>query len=44
MRIILLAIVIIGGLAYFNVDLHSILDTPVIQNIFSILKGYGIVT
>ncbi len=37
-EIILLAIIIIAALAYFNIDLRSILDTPIIQNIWSIFK------
>ncbi len=39
MKIILLAIIVIGALAYFNVDLRGILDTPIIQNIWGIIKG-----
>ncbi len=38
-EIILLAIIVIATLAYFNFDLRSILDTPIIQNIWSIFNG-----
>ncbi len=39
MKIILLAIIVIATLAYFNVDLRSALDKPIIQNIWGIIKG-----
>ncbi len=36
---ILLAIIIIATLSYFNIDLRGILDMPIIQNILGIFKG-----
>lgn len=37
MQIVLLAIVIIAALAYFNIDLRTIAQNPIIQNIWGIL-------
>ena len=39
MRIVLLVIVVITAFAYFNVDLRGILDNPIIQKIWVIIKG-----
>lgn len=33
MQIVFLAVVIIAGLAYFNIDLRGLLDTPVVHKI-----------
>ncbi len=38
-EIILVAIVVIATLSYFNIDVRNILDTPIIQKIWLILKG-----
>ncbi len=38
-EMILLAIIVIATLSYFNIDLRSIFDMPIIQNIWSIFKG-----
>lgn len=37
MQIVLLAIIIIAGLAYFNIDLRTIFAHPVVQKIVNIL-------
>lgn len=37
MEIVLLAIVIIAALAYFNIDLRTIFESPIVQKIGSIL-------
>ena len=39
MQIILLAIIIIAALAYFNVDVRSIIENPGVQKVLAILKG-----
>ena len=39
MQIILLAIIIIAALAYFNVDVRSIIENPGVQKVLVILKG-----
>lgn len=36
MQIVLLAIVVIAGLAYFNIDLRTIFENPIIQKIWNI--------
>lgn len=36
MEIVLLAIVIIAGLAYFNIDIRTIFESPIVQKIGSI--------
>lgn len=36
MEIVLLAIVIIAALAYFNIDLRTIFENPIVQKIGSI--------
>lgn len=36
MEIVLLAIIIIAALAYFNIDLRTIFENPVVQKIGSI--------
>lgn len=36
-QIILLAIVIIAALAYFNIDLRTLFENPVVQKIWHIL-------
>ena len=36
MQIVLLAIVIIAALAYFNIDLRTIFENPIVQKIGSI--------
>ncbi len=43
MQIVLLAIIVIVALAYFNIDVRGIIDTPIIQKVFVVLKGvwYG---
>ncbi len=43
MKVILLAIVIIAGLAYFSVDLRGILDNQPTQKVLGVLSGawYG---
>lgn len=38
-EIIFMVIVGVVALAYFNVDLHAILNDPLMQKILSILKG-----
>lgn len=37
MQIVLLAIVIIAGLAYFNIDLRTIFENPIVHKIINIL-------
>lgn len=36
MEIVLLAVVIIAALAYFNIDLRTIFESPIVQKIGSI--------
>lgn len=36
MQIVLLAIVIIAALAYFNIDIRTIFESPIVQKIGSI--------
>ena len=37
MQIVLLAIIIIAGLAYFNIDLRTIFENPIVHKIVNIL-------
>lgn len=37
MQIVLLAIIIIAGLAYFNIDLRTIFENPVVHKVVNIL-------
>lgn len=38
-EIVTIVIIGVAALAYFNVDLHAIVNDPFIQKIFGILKG-----
>lgn len=37
MQIVLLAIIIIAGLAYFNIDLRTIFENPIVHKVVNIL-------
>ena len=37
MQVVLLAIIIIAGLAYFNIDLRTVFDRPEVQKVWNIL-------
>jgi hypothetical protein len=37
MQIVLLAIIIIATLAYFNIDIRSIFDSPIVQKVWHIV-------
>lgn len=36
MQIVLLAIIVIAALAYFNIDIRSVFENPIVQKIWSI--------
>ncbi|OHA79939.1 MAG: hypothetical protein A2747_01825 [Candidatus Yonathbacteria bacterium RIFCSPHIGHO2_01_FULL_44_41] len=36
MQIVLLAIIIIAALGYFNIDLRTVIESPIIQKIWNI--------
>jgi hypothetical protein len=44
MQIVLLAIIIIAALAYFNIDLRSVFENPIVQKIWNIFVGGQIIT
>lgn len=37
MQIVVLAIVIIAALSYFNIDLHSLGSNPIVQKVWGVL-------
>ncbi|MFA5997094.1 MAG: hypothetical protein WC791_01240 [Candidatus Paceibacterota bacterium] len=38
MQIVFLAVIIIAGLAYFNIDLHAVAQMPIVKQIIAILS------